>query len=89
LWLQIVERLFAQLDFEQSTLAGCGTLSADRMQFFMLTLLLNEIKPDNWTRIPEIVSKQTWSLMTNMRHTGGAVTLRDLKTYLLLEGVHS
>ena len=89
LWVQIVERLYAQLDFEQGHLAGCGSLSADRMQFFLLTLLLNEIKADNWARIPEVVQKQTWSLMTNMRQMGGLVTLRDFKTYLLLEGVRS
>ena len=57
LWVQIVERLYAQLDFEQGHLAGCGSLSADRMQYFLLTLLLNEIKPENWSRIPEIVQK--------------------------------
>ena len=27
--------------------------------------------------------------MVNMRHMGGVVTLRDFKTYLLLEGVRS
>ena len=31
LWIQIVERLYAQLDFEQGHLAGYGCLSADRM----------------------------------------------------------
>ena len=51
--------------------------------------MLNEIKADNWARIPEVVQKQTWSLMTNMRQMGGLVTLRDFKTYLLLEGVRS
>ena len=55
LWLQIVERLYAQLNFEQGHFAGCGSLSADRMQYFLLTLLLNEIKAENWSRIPEIV----------------------------------
>ena len=59
------------------------------MQFFLLTLLLNEITSENWVRIPEIVQKQTWALMTNMRHLGGIVTLRDFKTYLLSEGVRS
>ncbi len=27
--------------------------------------------------------------MTNMRHVAGIITLRDFKTYLLLEGVRS
>ena len=89
LWIQIVERLYAQLDFEQGHLAGYGSLTADRMQLFLLTLLLNEIKVDNWQRIPEIVQKQTGSLLNNMRQMGGVVTLRDFKTYLLLEGVRS
>ena len=89
LWVQIVERLYAQLDYEQGHLAGCGSLTADRMQYFLLTLLLNEIRPDNWMHIPEIVQKQSWSLLTNMRHVCGLVTLRDFKTYLLLEGVRS
>ena len=40
-------------------------------------------------RIPEIVQKQSWSLLTNMRHMSGFVTLHDFKTYLLLEGVRS
>ena len=31
LWIQVVERLYAQLDYEQGHLAGCGSLSADRM----------------------------------------------------------
>ena len=89
LWIQIVERLYAQLDFEQGHLAGYGCLSADRMQYFLLTLLLNEIRPENWQRIPEIVQKQTASLLQNMCQMGGVVTLRDFKTYLLLEGVRS
>lgn len=38
-------------------MAGNGSLTGDKMQFLLLTLLLNEIKAENWTRIPEIVQK--------------------------------
>ena len=44
---------------------GLGVISYDRMQFFLLALLLKEIKPDA-QKMPEIISKQTKVLMEHM-----------------------
>lgn len=46
---------------------GLGVVSYDRMQYFLLALLLKEIKPDS-LNMPEIISKQTKVLM---QHMGG------------------
>ena len=59
MWIQIVEKLYSQLDFEQLELSGFGCLSQDRLQFFLFALLINEITDENRDKIPEIVMKQT------------------------------
>ena len=48
MWIQIVEKLYSELDFEQADYSGLGSVSQDRMQFFLFALLLNEINDENW-----------------------------------------
>ena len=48
MWIQIVEKLYCELDFEQTDFSGLGCLSQDRLQFFLFALLLNEINDENW-----------------------------------------
>ena len=59
------------------------------MQFFLFALLLNEINDENWSKMPEIVMKQTQTLLRNIGHRSGKITLRDFKVYLLAEGVRN
>ena len=57
IWVQIVEKMYAELDFEQASYSGHGCLGQDRLQFFLFALLLNEINEENWQKIPDIVMK--------------------------------
>ena len=34
-------------------------LDGERMQYFLMALLLNEIKPENKSQMPFLISKQT------------------------------
>lgn len=57
------------LDFEMDSFKGMGVLSYDRMQFFLLALLLKEVGQDA-LGMPEVISKQTKMLMD---HLGGSL----------------
>jgi len=48
---------------------GMGVLSYDRMQFFLLALILKEVGQDA-LGMPEVISKQTKMLMD---HLGGSL----------------
>jgi hypothetical protein len=54
IWINEADSLFDLLDQEKK-----GSLETDRIQFFLFALLLNEIKPDNYKDIPELIRKQT------------------------------
>lgn len=47
LWVEIADRLFSMLEpVPNQTSYGCLTI--DRLQYFLLALLLNEIREDKW-----------------------------------------
>jgi len=55
---------------------GRGCLDADRMQYFLLALLMNEIKNENLNQMPDLIRKQTKALMDHMFHFSGHITSR-------------
>eukprot|EP00347_Sterkiella_histriomuscorum_P024308 403331582 len=80
IWIEEVEGLFQLLDDEQ-----CGCLCSDRIQYFLMALLLNEIKSHNREDMIILVQKQTDAIMEHMFHTFGYVSLRNFKQYLLIQ----
>ena len=63
---------------------GLGVVSYDRMQYFLLALLLKEVGQD-MISMPEVITKQTKMLMD---HLGGPfVNQRMFREYLLSQGL--
>lgn len=79
-WIKEADSLFALLDEEEK-----GSIDSDRIQFFLMALLLNEINDTNKKEMPELIRKQTKAIMEHMGSTNGIVTLRNFKSYLLIQ----
>jgi hypothetical protein len=56
-----------------------GVVSYDRLQYFLLALLLKEIKPET-QNMPEVVSKQTRKIIEHMK--GDFINQRMFREYL-------
>ena len=51
-WISEVDSLYNLMDEEEK-----GSLDADRIQFFLMALLLNEINEGNKKEMPELIRK--------------------------------
>ena len=71
--------MFQILDEEEK-----GSLNADRVQYFLMALLLNEINDKNKKDMPQLIRKQTKTIMEHMLESNGIITCRNFKQYLLI-----
>ncbi|CDW89710.1 UNKNOWN [Stylonychia lemnae] len=79
-WIDEVEKLYAILDDECR-----GSIDSDRIQYFLMALLLNEIKSFNRDDMILLVQKQTAAIMEHMYESNGVINLRNFKQYLLIQ----
>ena len=79
-WVSEVERLYEAIDEEKR-----GAIEGDRVQFFLMALLLTEIKDHNKQDMILLVQKQTASIMDHMFHCRGFITMRSFKQYLMIQ----
>lgn len=62
-WVQEAEGLFASLQESGNTY---GVIQAESLQYFLLSLLLNEINFNNKDTMPLLISKQTQTMLFHM-----------------------
>ena len=60
-WIKEIDIIYNILDEE-----GKGSLDGDRIQFFLLSLILNELKEENRSEMPGLIRKQTATIMEHM-----------------------
>jgi len=62
-----------------------GGLTAEQMQSFLISLILQEITPEKLDYLPDLIRRQTGQLMNHMQHSGGICTARNFKKYFLTQ----
>jgi hypothetical protein len=88
-WVLLAESLFADL-FEHEGGSAAGVLDPERLQYFLMALLLNEIRPENKAQMPLLIAKQTSVMLSHMLGQSCAglacgVSVRQFKQYLLMQ----
>ena len=64
-WVVLADSIFEDL-LERDSGDYSGILTGESLQFFLMALLLNEIKSDNFESMPMLIAKQTHALMYHM-----------------------
>lgn len=65
-WNQATERLFKYFDFNTESNKGLGVVGYDRMQYFLLALLLTDMNDEDLSKMPAVIARQTRMLMDHM-----------------------
>lgn len=80
-WSVTTEKLFKMFDFNIESYKGLGTVNYDRMQYFLLAILITDMADDDLKKMPAVIARQTRMLMDHMG--GPIVNQRMFREYLI------
>lgn len=87
-WVILAESLFNDM-VEQDFCNASGSLDGERLQYFLMALLLNEMRPENREQMPYLIAKQTAAMLQHFHQSqhgvSSCISQRNFKQYLLVQ----